>query len=270
MRGLSVLAAALLLCLGLPAAATDNHDGHSPASSETATGLRDPDAYSDGMPAGTPAAGHHDTMTVAALMMNRLEYASPNHGPGATVLEAKAWWGTPYDRLWLKVDAETVNNCLDHARTEVLWGHAIAPFWDLQAGLRHDGGTGPARQWLAVGVQGLAPWWFEVDATAYLGSDGRSALRLEAEYELLLNQRWVLQPRIEINAYGRADPARLLGSGLADLTTGLRLRYHFNRQFAPYLGIEWRDRHGGTADLLRAAGEPAGERRIVAGVRFWF
>jgi len=117
---------------------------------------------------------------------------------------------------------------------------------------------------------GLAPYWFELDAAAYLGAGGRTALRFEAEYELLITQRLILQPRIELNAYGKSDPDRGIGSGLSDVAAGLRLRYEITRQFAPYIGVEWVSRYGETKDLLREAGGRGSDTRLVAGVRFWF
>ena len=147
--------------------------------------------------------------------------------------------------------------CADH-----LLGYA--------AGLRYDSGIAPDRKWLAVGVQGLAPYWFEVDAAAYIGEQGRTALRLSAEYELLLTQKLVLQPRVEANFYGQRDAARELGAGLSSLITGVRLRYEIRREFAPYVGVEWGGKFGGTADYARATGVRAHETRVVAGVRFWY
>jgi copper resistance protein B len=133
--------------------------------------------------------------------------------------------------------------------------------------VRYDGGEGRAAAgWLAS----RAPYWFEVDATAYVGDAGRSALRMHAEYELLLTQKLILQPRLEVNFYGQKDAERELGAGLSDLTAGLRLRYEILREFAPYIGVEWAGQYGGTADFAKAAGEDTGQIRWVAGLRFWY
>ena len=120
------------------------------------------------------------------------------------------------------------------------------------------------------GIQGLAPYWFEVDADVYVGDEGRTALRLDAEYELLLTQKLILQPRIEANFYGKRDAERALGAGLSDLTVAVRLRYELWREFAPYVGIERAGKFGATAEYARAAGEETKETRLVAGVRFRF
>ena len=146
----------------------------------------------------------------------------------------------------------------------------MAAYWDTQLGVRYDSGEGPDRGWLAFGIQGLAPYWFEVDATAYVGDEGRSALRLSLEYELLLTQKLVLQPRLEVNFNGQKDAERALGSGLSDLTVGFRLRYEILREFAPYVGVEWAGQYGGTADYARVAGDDPRETRVVAGLRFWY
>ncbi|MCL5061254.1 MAG: copper resistance protein B, partial [Candidatus Thermoplasmatota archaeon] len=210
-----------------------------------------------------------DEHNFGALLVDRLERRDTGDG-NATAYDAQAWFGRDYDRLVVKAEGDVAQGKLQEARTELLWAHAIAPFWDTQLGARYDSGEGPDRGWLAFGVQGLAPYWFNVDAAAYVGGNGRTALRLVAEYELLLTQKLVLQPRIEVNAYGKRDEARDIGSGLSDVAAGLRLRYEFTRQFAPYVGVERAEKFGRTADLARAAGEKPNEARWVAGVRFWF
>lgn len=139
-----------------------------------------------------------------------------------------------------------------------------------QLGLRSDSGGGPERRWLAAGVQGLAPYWFDVDVTAYLGEGGRTALRLSADYDILLTQKLILQPRVEASLYGQEDKEREIGSGLSSGSVGLRLRYELSRQIAPYIGVEWKGKYGATADLARSAGAPTEESQWVAGVRFWF
>ena len=238
---------------------------------------RDPHAYSGGFTLGSgtyalPASQRlrlADEHNFGALLVDRLEQSYTRDG-NSTVYDTQAWFGRDYNRLVIKAEGEVAKGKLKEARTELLWGHAIATFWDTQLGVRYDSGEGPDRGWLAFGVQGLAPYWFEVDAAAYVGNDGRTALRLGAEYELLLTQKLILQPRIEANLYGKSDAARGIGAGLSEAQAGLRLRYEFTRQIAPYIGIERVGTFGQTADLARAAGEKSGETRGVAGVRFWF
>jgi copper resistance protein B len=230
---------------------------------------RDPHAYSDGYDFGPYPLHMADTHSLASLLVDRLEAVRGDDGSSAAY-DLQAWYGRTYDRAVLKAEGDVDGGEIEDARSELLWGHAVAAYWDTQLGLRHDSGVGPNRDWLAFGVQGLAPYWFEVELTGYLGEGGRTALRFETEYELLFTQRLILQPRLEANAYGRDDAARGLGSGLAWLTAGLRLRYEIRREFAPYVGIEWGRRVGETGDLARAAGEDASETAFVAGLRFWF
>lgn len=256
---------------------TMNHGEMNMQGGSAPADARDPHAYSGGYtldsgPYVLPASQRlrlADEHNFGALLVNRLErgYARDRNG---TAYDAQAWFGRDYDRLVFKAEGDVAKGKLQEARTELLWGHAIATFWDTQLGVRHDSGAGPDRGWLALGVQGLAPYWFEVDAAAYVGENGRTALRLSAEYELLLTQKLILQPRAEINLYGKSDPVRDIGSGLSDAVTGLRLRYEFTRQFAPYVGIEWAGKFGESANFSRAAGAKTGEVRGVAGMRFWF
>ena len=230
---------------------------------------RSPD-YSDGVDHGDMAGmDMFDAAPLGMLLIDRLEYFDARDADGVA-LDAQAWYGNDANKLWLKAEGERSGGRLQGLRTEALWGRPIAAYWDTQLGVRHDFGAGPDRTWAAFGVQGLAPYWFEVQATVYVGQSGRTALRLDSEYELLLTQRLILQPRFEVNFYGRNDPQRHIGSGLSDAALGLRLRYEFNRQFAPYVGVEAERKFGRSADFARGAGESAFDPRLVAGFRIWF
>lgn len=238
---------------------------------------RDPHAYSGGygLGVGKYALGEQRQLAMAdehhfgSVLVDKLERVDGKDG-FSTSYDLQAWFGRDYDRLVLKAEGDVAKGKLEDARTELLWGHAFASYWDTQLGVRQDSGHGPDRTWLAFGVQGLAPYWFEVDATAYVGEKGRTALRLKAEYDVLLTQKLILQPSTEWSFYGKADPEKGIGSGLTDASAGVRLRYEFSRQFAPYLGVEWNRKFASTATMARTAGERTSDTRWVAGVRMWF
>ena len=183
--------------------------------------------------------------------------------------DVQGWYGGDYTKLWLETEGEAHEGDVE-SRNELLIDRVVARWWSVQAGVRHDSGEGPSRNWVAFGVQGLAPYWFEVEATAYIGDEGRTALRVSAEYELLLTQRLVLQPEIELDVYGEADEENLIGSGLSDAEVALRLRYEVRREFAPYVGASWQRRFGDTAELVQAAGHDRSELQWLAGARWWF
>ena len=238
---------------------------------------RDPHAYSGGF---TIDSGPYDLPGPRLLKLadehrfgsvwfNRLEGVRRS-GETAAVYEVQAWYGRDYDRLVLEAEGDYDNGELEEARTEVSWGHAVAAYWNTQLGVRFDTGIGPDRTWLGFGIEGLAPYWFEVDLTGYIGDSGRTALSLEAEYEMLFTQRLILQPRFEADVYGKEDNERGIGSGLSEVSAGLRLRYEIRRELAPYVGVEWTALYGDTADSARAAGVDTRESQAVAGVRFWF
>jgi len=231
---------------------------------------RDPHAYSGGYDFGPiPRPRMGDDEKFGSLLIDRLESVRTRDN-SSTAYDLLARFGRDYDRAILKAEGDMARGKLQDARTELLWGHAVATFWDTQLGVRYDSGVGPGRGWLAFGIQGVAPYWFNVDATAYVGEQGRTAFRFAAEYELLLTQKLILQPRVEANIYGKRDVERELSSGFSNLSTGIRLRYEIRREFAPYVGVEWDSKFGETADFARAAGARAHETRLVAGVRFWF
>lgn len=211
----------------------------------------------------------HDNTIQSFVLFNRLEAFDADGGTGQA-WEGQAWVGTDLNRLWLRSEGERSRGRTESASLEVLYGRAIAPWWDVVAGVRHDFKPGASQDFAAIGLVGLAPYKFEVEATAYIGQSGQTAARLEAEYETLLTNRLILQPLVELNLYGKDDTRRGIGSGLSTMEAGLRLRYEFTRRFAPYVGVvrEWS--FGRTADLRRDDGEDVNDTRVVAGVRIWF
>jgi copper resistance protein B len=245
----------------------------SQGTMETPSGqmdVRDPHAYAEGEDFGPLGQLRlSDQHNFAALIVDRLEAVSGRDNSYQTY-ELQGWYGRTYDRVTLKAEGEVDSGRLVESETELLWTHAVATFWDTQLGVRYDAGDEPDQKWLAAGIQGLAPYWFEVDVTAYIGEQGRSALKLEGEYDLLLTQQLILRPQIGAVLYGKTDDTRETGSGLSNLDVGLRLRYEFTRQFAPYVGVEWAGKFGGTADFARAANENTDDTRWVAGLRLWF
>lgn len=203
------------------------------------------------------------------VLIDQLE-GRTGQGSDAGAWEGQGWYGGDYDKLWFKTEGERVRDTTEDASAELFWDRIFSRWWSVQAGIREDFGVGPSRTWAAVGVQGLAPYWFDIEATAYLGEQGRTAIRFRAEYSLLFTQRLILQPEVETNLYGKSDPQRGIGSGLSDFDFGLRLRYEIRREFAPYLGLTWTRRFGRAADLARAADEDASDVRFVAGLHIWF
>lgn len=251
----------------------DATDAMEMKSESAPIGTRDPHAYANGYtleegPYAIKGPALMDDYIFKSLAANRFEY---NDKTSTGVYDTQAWIGKTFNRFVVKAEGDVVDNQLSESQTEALWGHAFSAFWDTQVGLRFDySKDGKSRSWLAVGFQGLAPYWFEVDIAAYLGEDGRSALGLELEYELLFTQRLILQPRVELSLYGKDDDLNAIGQGLSDVAVGLRLRYEFTRQFAPYIGVERKELYGKTADFAEALGENVSETQYVAGVRFWF
>lgn len=213
-----------------------------------------------------------DTATFVKVLVNELEWQRADVGEvteNVLAWDAHAWLGGDYNKLWLETEGEHADGETD-ARNELLWDRIVGRWWSAQVGVRHDAYETSDRTWFAVGIQGLAPQWFEVDATLYIGDQGRTALRTAVEYELLLTQRLILQPQFELNLYGADDPDNGIGSGLSDVELGVRLRYEIRRELAPYVGVEWSRAFGKTADFARAANREADDVRVVAGLRAWF
>jgi len=245
-----------------------NHDAPASLPREPIPVLTDEDRAA-AFPDLPPGHAMHGTRVERFVLLNRAE-AWDDGGEAGVAWDAKAWAGTDIDRLWLRSEGEQVGGRTEAADLEVLYGRSVAPWWDLVAGVRQDFGPGPSQTFAAFGIMGLAPYKFEINATGYVGESGQSAARLEIEYELPLSGRLFAQPMVELNAYGKHDPARHIGSGLATAEAGLRVRYEINRQLAPYLGVVWERSFGGTADLRRAEGDDIEDTRAVLGLRVWF
>jgi copper resistance protein B len=211
---------------------------------------------------------HHDPLT-ATLLAEQFEWQAGS-GDDALQWDATGWVGHDKNRLWLRTEGERPSGESGEASTELFWGRPAVAFWDWLAGVRYDAGPGAERVYAALGVQGLAPQWFHVEATAYLGEGGQAGLRLQSDYDWLFTNRLILAARLEANAWREDDERAGIGSGLSDLSAGLRLRYEIRREFAPYLGVEWQGLCGDTADLTGSAGEERRDTRVVAGLRFWF
>ncbi len=222
--------------------------------------------------AAVPPSGGHamsDNGVHSYVLFDRLEAWNADDGIGLG-WNARSWIGTDLDRLWLRSEGERIDNRTQSADLEVLYGHGFSPWWDVITGIRHDFTPGGSQDFAAIGVMGLAPYKFEVEATAYIGQSGQTAARLEVEYEALLTNRLILQPLLELNLYGKDDARRGIGSGLSTIEAGLRLRYEVSRQFAPYIGIVRERAFGRTADFRSDEGEHIDDTRFVAGLRFWY
>ena len=185
--------------------------------------------------------------------------------------DVQGWYGGDINKIWFKSEGEgAFGERVEGAEVQALWSRAVTPWFDFQAGARYDFRPDPERAHLVLGLQGLVPYKFEVDAAAFLSDQGELTARLEAEYDQRITQRLLLQPRIELDLSAREIPEIGLGSGVTSAEVGFRLRYEFVREFAPYVGVEYERAFGDTADYLRAAGEEIGGWEAVVGVRAWF
>lgn len=215
------------------------------------------------------AMGMDDDPLVYKAMIEKLELREAE-GADTLVLDGEVWIGYDLDKLWIKSELERPGGETEELELQLLYSRAISAFWDIQAGWRRDLIPDPERDWLAVGLKGLAPYLFEVDATLFAGESGQIGLRLDAEYEYMFTQRLVLSPEIEINLHTKDDEEVGIGSGLSDLSLGLRLRYEVLKEFAPYVGINWSKRFGDSADFAREEGEDVSDVQWLVGVRAWF
>lgn len=260
---------ALLVVSGATARAQETTP---PATIQPAQPYKPPPLTDEDRQAAFPDVGGHatqDDAVHALVLFDRLEWQSVAGASGGR-WDNQTWVGRDRDRFWIRSEGRSASGTLEEADAHVLYGRMVARWWDVVAGIRQDVRPGTGRTWAALGIQGLAPYWFDVEATAYVGVGWHTALRLDVDYELRVTQRLILQPRLELNAYGKPDSARGIGVGVSSAEPGLRLRYEVRRELAPYMGLAWEHKFGGTADFAQAAGEVGSGVRFVSGLRWWF
>ena len=270
---------------GPPDAQPDPHAGHDTTHTAADPPIAPPgpaafsgpehaaDAYfGQGPMASARAEMHrmHGAVRVGGMLVDRLE-AKVREGRETYALDAQGWYGGDLDKLWFKLEAHgDFGGEFEGAELQALWSHAVGPFFDLQAGVRFDAGPGPERAHLAFGFLGLAPYWIEVDAAAFLSDRGDVTARIEAEHDARITRRLILQPRLEAQFALQDIPSLQIGSGLSEFSAGARLRYQVTPLFAPYIGLEYERAFGDTRRLRRLAAEDLGGLGFVAGVRFRF
>ncbi len=187
------------------------------------------------------------------------------------VWDAQGWYGGDYNRFWVKTEGEgEQGKSPESAELQMLFSHRFAAFWDWQVGVRHDFEPRPTQNYLVLGLQGVVPYEFEWDSALFVNDEGDVAARIEAEYDLRITQRLIVQPRLELNAAATDNQELGIGSGISSTEFGIRLRYEFVREFAPYIGVSWARLYGDTADFARSEGEPRSVTSVVVGVRAWF
>ncbi len=212
----------------------------------------------------------HGGMTYYQVLFNLAEYQARKGGDGYR-WDGEAWIGGDINRFTLKSEGEgTFGKPLEQAEVQALYSRALDPYWNLQAGVRYDFKPNPSRTYATVGIEGLAPGWFEVEGALFLSDKGDVLGRAEGYYDQRITNWFVLQPRVEANFSAQDVPETGTGSGLTDLEAGLRLRYEGRREFAPYIGVSWERQFGDTARYARARGDSTGGFSFVAGVRTWF
>jgi copper resistance protein B len=283
----------------MPSAPTDPHAGHdmstmSMGPPDTPTSADNPGRPpEDPLPAAALGAPFHaadlvfgaEAMAAArqtlvrengdirttAVIIDRLEAGFGDDGE-TYLWDVQGWSGGDINRFWWKSEGEgAFGGDLEEAEVQALYSRAVTPFWDVQAGVRQDyRPDGEDTTHLVLGLQGLAPYWWEVDAAAFLSTEGDLTARVEAEYDQRITQRLILQPRLEIDASASDIPELEIGSGLSSVEAGLRLRYEFRKEFAPYAGVEWSRALGDTADYIEARGGEPEDTRFVVGLKAWF
>lgn len=273
---------------GTPAPApapAQEHAGHDMAASAQGEEAEVPQGIPPAVPRDYAADSFYDPAAVARArkgmeqesggmifsrwMLDRAEYRA-GKGRDGYHWEGEGWLGGDLNRFAIKTEGEgRFGERAEQAEVQALYWRALDPWFNLEAGVRQDLQRG-GRTYAVVGVDGLAPYWFEVSAQAFLSDRGDVSARLEASYDQRITQRLILQPAVEVNLSAQDVPDEHVGAGLTNIEAGLRLRYEIAREFAPYVGINRERSFGRTARFLRAEGEGAAATTFVAGVRMWF
>ncbi len=208
-------------------------------------------------------ASMEDDPLVTMFLMDRFEVL--DNDENTRVWEGSFWIGYDINKLYIYSEGEATSDGLESSQNELVYSRAIAPFWNAEIGIAYDKNEDASQTWGEIAIAGLAPYYFETRAALLVNSDGNVGLRLDAEYEALFTQKLILTPSLEADFYTKDDLEMGLGSGLSSIEAGLRLRYEFIREFAPYIGVTWEKTFGNTRDY-----NPVNETNLMLGVRFWF
>ena len=271
MPGMSMPGMAMPPSPDAEAAGTNLPAGNSPAPPVPTDSAADRVYGADAMQMGRHhLQTFHGGQKLFQVFNNLMEYQARRGGDGYE-WNSEAWYGGDINRLWLKSEGDgTWGRSVDRADVEALYSHAIDPYFNLQGGIRYDFKPNPSRVYATVGIEGLAPTFFEVEGALYLSNKGELMARAEGYYDQRITQRLILQPRAELNFAAQNSRSIGIGAGLSDAELGVRLRYDLRREFAPYVGVQYKRAFGRTADYLRDEGERAGGWEFLAGVRTWF
>ncbi len=217
------------------------------------------------------AQEYPDQQPYGAVLVDLFE-VRPQKKDELYVWDGQAWFGGDYERLWFKsqgsYDGRAKN--LESAELQMLYSRLLDYFFYFQAGVRHDFRPNPTRTYGVIGIQGLAPGMFEIDTQAFLSEKGDVSARFTGSYDLLITNRLILQPRLEVNAAVQPVPELKLGSGITNFEVGARLRYEVAREFAPYIGVNWERKLGETSAIAKNEGKSNSAFTFVGGIRFWF
>ena len=211
----------------------------------------------------------HGGQKLSQIMLNVADY-QVKRGRDGFEWVAQGWYGGDIDRLWVKSEGDgEFGGSVGRAEVQTLYSHAIGPYFNLQGGVRYDFKPNPSRTYATVGIEGLAPGFFDLEAALFLSNKGEVMGRVEGTYDQRITQRLILQPRVEINLAAQNSPAIRTGAGLSDAEFGVRLRYDIRREFSPYVGVQYKRAFGTTGRYLRDAGERRGGWSFVMGIRTW-
>ncbi len=236
---------------------------------------RDPHAYSRGYEyRGMAGWEETDEIVFSKVIADQLEFRN-NEGNDTLRWDIQGWRGTDYNKFWAKLEGEDeTSSNTGEVELQTLYSRAIAAFWDFQIGARYDraysSDSTNDRFFAVIGFQGLAPYWFDVEPALFISEEGDVSARITSTYDVLFSQQLILQPRLEINAAASETRKYGVGTGINDVQFGLRLRYEFRREIAPYIGIAWQKLFGDTADFARADNARTFNLSLISGIRLWF
>ena len=216
----------------------------------------------------TPAGAEQ---LIYGFQVEQLEYRQSD-GEDAFVWDFDALIGTDELKLVWRSEGERVQGSgeFEALENQLRLQFPVSTFFDAVAGVQASTPDGlPDRYNAVLGLKGLAPQWFEIDADLYLSDN--SFFRFEGEYEAALTNRLILTPNLELTVPLQDDLAYDQAAGGATIEAGLRLSYDLiDRAVSPYIGVNYEESFGGTADLLRASGEENGVFSVVFGTRLMF
>ena len=181
--------------------------------------------------------------------------------------------GTDENRLFIEANLDKAESNDPKYDVSALYSRNVAPFWDVQAGVRYSedkNNRNSNRIDGVIGLLGLAPYFFETKAYLYGGENNFWGASFDVNRDLLLTQKLITQPYIEADIVLNDNSDFASKTGLSGLKTGIKTRYEITKRIRPFVDVAYQYEKGQKATNVQEATESEKGWKYGAGIELVF